>query len=144
MNIIVDTNIIFSAILTSKGKIRELLINKPVVINFYSPNFLLEELTSHIDKILKITKYNKLEYEQIRDYVIQNINFINTYDIDNSNWDKSYHLLKDIDEKDTAFLALAYQKDALLWTGDKKLVQGLANNRHPEIITTDILYAQYF
>ncbi|MBP7534856.1 MAG: hypothetical protein KA783_10450 [Chitinophagales bacterium] len=41
------------------------------------------------------------------------------------NRQKAYDLCKDIDEKDLAFVALALELNALLWTGDQKLRKGL-------------------
>ena len=38
-------------------------------------------------------------------------------------------MCKEIDLKDISFVALALELDALLWTGDKKLKEGL-ENRH--------------
>jgi len=37
----------------------------------------------------------------------------------------SWELCKDIDEKDFAYLALSLELDGRLWTGDKKLINGL-------------------
>ncbi len=37
----------------------------------------------------------------------------------------AYQLCQDIDETDTPHIALTIELDGLLWTGDKKLKQGL-------------------
>ena len=63
MKIVVDTNIIFSAIISNKGKIGELLLNKPGDLYFFSPVFLLDELEHHYQRILDITEYNDAEYQ---------------------------------------------------------------------------------
>jgi predicted nucleic acid-binding protein len=85
VKIIVDTNIVFSAILSSRGKIGELLLNKPAEIQYLSPTFLLEELSLHTEKIIGLTGFNKLEYEVAKAYVIQHIQFININDISTKN-----------------------------------------------------------
>ena len=144
MILVVDTNIVFSAIINDKGKIGELLLNKPAGITFLSPIFLLDELQKHAEKILKITKYNKDEFEQIKSFVLRNIEFIDSSKIDAQNHATSYNLLKDIDENDTPFIALALQFDAILWTGDKRLMNGLLSKNFNNIISTDILYNKYF
>jgi len=46
MNVVVDTNILFSAILSPKGKIHDLLLNSEREFNFYAPSFLIEEMTN--------------------------------------------------------------------------------------------------
>ena len=37
----------------------------------------------------------------------------------------AYHLCKDVDEKDTPFVALAIEMEAELWTRDQNLKEGL-------------------
>ena len=105
MKLVVDTNIIFSAIISDRGKIGELLLNKPNNFHFLSPVFLLEELDNHVDRILSITGYTESEYQQIKLFVTKNIQFIDSAAINKKDWEKSYQLLNDIDEMDTAFLA---------------------------------------
>ncbi len=143
MKLVVDTNIVFSAIISDKGKIGELLLNKPNNLHYLSPIFLLDELNNHTEKILSITGYTADEYQQIKLFITKNIQFIDSGMINKSDWETAYHLLKDIDEMDTAFLALNLQHDGLLWTGDKKLIKGLENKNYYKTVTTDVLYAQY-
>lgn len=144
MKLVVDTNIIFSAIISDKGKIGELLLNKPGDLKFFTPIFLLEELDNHIGRILSITGYSKTEYEQIKSLVTRNIEFVNATKISKKNWDTAYQLLKDVDEDDIWFLALSLEIDGFLWTGDKKLIKGLSKNNYNKIFTTDMLYTKYF
>jgi predicted nucleic acid-binding protein len=127
VNIVVDTNIVFSAIIYDKGKIGELLLNKPGGIHFLSPDFLLEELNNHTQKLLSLTGYSEIEYQQIKAFVTKNIEFIDSTKINKDCWHTSYQILKDIDEKDTSFLALNLELKGVLWTGDKKLIKGLQN-----------------
>jgi len=144
VKLVVDTNIIFSAIISDKGKIGELLLNKPGDLKFFTPIFLLEELDNHIGRILSITGYSKTEYEQIKSLVTRNIEFVNATKISKKNWDTAYQLLKDVDEDDIWFLALSLEIDGFLWTGDKKLIKGLSKNNYNKIFTTDMLYTKYF
>lgn len=44
MKIIVDTNIIFSRLLSPNGTISDLLLNSSRILEFYSPTNLLDEL----------------------------------------------------------------------------------------------------
>lgn len=144
MRLVVDTNIVISAIINDKGKIGELLLNKPIDIHFLSPDFLLEELSIHTEKILNITGYNEFEFQQIKLLVTSNIKFVDARKIKKENWENSYHMLADIDEKDTSFLALNLEIDGFLWTGDKKLIKGLHNKNYDKVVTTDLLYSKYF
>lgn len=144
MNLVVDTNIVFSAIISDKGKIGELLLNKPADLHFFSPLFLLEELGNHTDRILSVTGYSPPEYKQVERFVTRHIEFVDTRSIHTENWETAYRLLANIDEMDTSFLALNLELGGVLWTGDKKLIKGLQSKRYQELITTDVLYAQYF
>ena len=144
MKLVVDTNIVFSAMISDKGKIGELLLNKPGDIQFLSPHFLLEELDIHTEKLLSITGYTLIEYQQIKSLVTKHIEFIDSIKISKENWEKSYQILKDIDEKDISFLALNLEINGFLWTGDKKLIKGLQNKNYNKVINTDILYNKYF
>ncbi|HEY4325752.1 MAG TPA: putative toxin-antitoxin system toxin component, PIN family [Mucilaginibacter sp.] len=144
MRVVVDTNIVISAIINDKGKIGELLLYKPVDIHFSSPSFLLEELNIHTKKILTITGYSEPEFQQIKLLVISNIKFIDPGKIKKENWETSYNMLIGNDEKDTSFLALNMEINGFLWTGDKKLIKGLQNKNYDKVITTKVLYSKYF
>jgi predicted nucleic acid-binding protein len=144
VKLVVDTNIVFSAIINDKGKIGELLLNKPISLQFFSPVFLLEELNNHAEKILSITKYSEAEYQQIKSFVTRNIEFISPKKINKEHWETSYQLLKEIDEDDISFLALNLEINGFLWTGDKKLIKGLESKNYNKIVNTGMLYTKYF
>lgn len=44
MNVVVDSNILFSAILSPEGKIHDLLLNSERAFSFFAPVFLIDEL----------------------------------------------------------------------------------------------------
>jgi predicted nucleic acid-binding protein len=50
-------------------------------------------------------------------------------------------LTADIDEEDTIFVALNDHLKAHLWTGDKKLTNGLRDKGYDRIISTDEVYS---
>ena len=56
MKIVVDTNIVFSAILNSNGKIGDLLLNSGKYIDFYSSEYLRYEIENHDEKLSKISR----------------------------------------------------------------------------------------
>lgn len=57
--------------------------------------------------------------------IIEKIQFIPIDFINIDNRQQAYDLCKDIDIKDTPFIALAIDLQIPLWTGDKKLKEGL-------------------
>ena len=65
------------------------------------------------------------------------------------NWQIASNLVSDIDPKDIVYIAFAKQFNCKLWTGDKKLINRLAQKNYHNILTTDDLFAirnnkQYF
>ena len=54
MKVVIDSNIVFSAILNSKSKIGQLIINGSKYFDFYSIGLLKDEIHKHKDKILQI------------------------------------------------------------------------------------------
>ena len=58
MKIVIDTNIIFSAILSSQGKIGNLIINGSNFFTFYTVGLLKDEIAEHKEKILKISGFS--------------------------------------------------------------------------------------
>ena len=140
MKIIVDANIVFSGILNTNGKIGDLLINSDKIFSFIAPDFLRTEIYLHYDKLIKISN---LSLEQVREAEYQlckSITFISEEQISISNWLYANKLVSDIDPKDIPYIAYAKQFKCKLWTGDKKLVNGLANKNYHNILTTDNLF----
>jgi predicted nucleic acid-binding protein len=56
--------------------------------------------------------------------------------IDDESLDKAINLTKNIDEKDTIYVAFAIALDALFWTGDIKLKNALAKKRFTNSVST--------
>lgn len=137
MKIVVDTNIIFSAILNTNNNINKLLqLNN---ITFISISYLKYEIWKHKEKIQKITKYDEITYLNIYNNIISKITFIDDILITNESYLQALELTKDIDKNDTLFVALANQLNTYLWTGDKKLYNGLVNKKYNQVISTEEL-----
>lgn len=56
MKIIVDTNIIFSALLNSESNIGDLIFNSGSYFQFYSCNYMRYEIRKHWSKLKSISK----------------------------------------------------------------------------------------
>ncbi len=139
MIFVVDSNIIFSALLNPKSSVGEVLLDIHREYEFCAPEFLLDEIEKYSDKIEKYTKLSKEDLKIIKHSVFFSIKFISENLILQSNWDKAFELLKDVDEKDTPFVALAFELGTKLWTGDKKLINGLQEKQIDITITTNEL-----
>ena len=136
MKLIVDTNIVFSAILNSDSNIAQLLLNSRDKFRFYSCEFLKHEINSHKNKILKITNYTEQDFLEIEYLATKNITFINHQFIEAKKLEKAQLLCQSIDIKDAPFIALGIDLKAKLWTGDKILYQDLKEKKYKDVITT--------
>lgn len=56
--------------------------------------------------------------------------------IDDESLDKAFTLTKNIDEKDTIYVAFAIALDALFWTGDVKLKNALGKKGFTNSVST--------
>jgi len=139
VRIVIDTNVVFSAILSSKGSINDILLNSENIFEFYAPSFLIDELEKHRGKIMKVSRYSDAELNYIQRILFKKIEFIDPEYIKNSIWQQAIKLTGDIDPADSPFIALALELDALLWTGDKKLMTGMINNNIDWVISTEVI-----
>jgi len=62
---------------------------------------------------------------EVLNKLLLNIHFVNEGLISFSNAMKAFRFCKDVDENDTAFVALTLELNALLWTKDDELKSGL-------------------
>jgi putative PIN family toxin of toxin-antitoxin system len=126
MIVVVDTNIVFSTLLNPNSLIGELLMNVQDKISFVAPEFLIDEIEKYSTKIEKHSKLDQHSLNILKSTIFKVINFISEDNILNHNWIQAFEMLKDVDQKDTPFLALALQLNSKIWTGDKKLIDGIS------------------
>jgi len=67
------------------------------------------------------------------------ISFTDLATIPNKYVEKAHDIVQDIDEDDLDFVALHLHKKHKLWTGDKKLINGLLAKGYDICVTTDQL-----
>ena len=139
MKIIVDTNIVFTAILNSNSRIGKILLNSKEHFQFFTCNYLRTEIQRHKNKLLKLTKLTEDQLLELEDLVTQHITFIDERLIPQDILIKTEIQLKAIDPDDTVFIALAKHLEGKLWTGDLQLYNGLKAKRFKDIILTSDL-----
>jgi len=67
-------------------------------------------------------------------FVFSNITVLPYYVLANENIKKANELLKDIDLKDSSYVALGMQLDLILLTRDKPLLNGLKNRGYRKVM----------
>ncbi len=139
MKIILDTNIIFSALLNSNSTIGELIFDSENVFEFYGCDYMRLEIEQHWDKLKKISKLTDKELQESLFRLYTKIHFINEEQISEKIWLKAETLTSDIDIDDTDFVALTNYLKGVLWTGDKELYTGLKIKGYKKVISTQEL-----
>lgn len=124
--VIVDTNILMSALLKSDSKF--LAILRSEAYQFYICELKVAELFKHKEKIIKYSKLSRDDITQTYYFLLKKLTLYKEDLIEKSNWQKAYELCKAVDETDTPFVALALELNGLLYSGDKKLKKHLAKN----------------
>lgn len=137
MKLVVDTNIVFSAVLNSSSTIARILIGGRRHFKFYSCEFLRTELLRHRPKLLKLTKLTGNELDEVIEKVTGNITFINESLLSTKLILDTEKRMTGNDLKDVPFVALATNRKAKLWTGDKALAKGLATS-HPRMVVNTL------
>ncbi len=140
MKIVVDTNLVFSAILNSNGKIGDLLLNSATFFTFYSPNFLRLEIEKHWDKLLRISKLTPMQLEESKFQIFGVLHFLAEEQIPYEYWHNALPYVREVDMDDIAFVALSGFLNSRLWTGDKELREALLSKGFSQGLSTDELY----
>ena len=136
MKIIVDTNIVFSALLNSNSRIGRLLLNSRHYFEFYSCKYLQKEIQRHFHKIRNYSHLTDEDLSELIDIIESRIFFIDENLLPEIVINRAKKMVEGVDFDDFAFVAVANYLDALLWTGDKVLIAGLQKKGYKNVITT--------
>jgi predicted nucleic acid-binding protein len=121
--IIVDTNILFSALLSGESVFANLLLTS--THRFFIIEQAIVELFKHKEKIMKFSKLSEDDVVRFFHVLLKRLSLYKEDLISRENRLTAYELCRDIDETDTPHVALALELKGLLWTGDKTLRDGL-------------------
>lgn len=118
MKIVIDSNILFSALIKDS-------VTRRIILEydgfFLFPSFIFEELEKHKAELLKKSGMKRKSFETLLNLLIQKVLIIST-DVLSQYRARAYDLVRDIDPDDTLFVAcaLAYPS-SVIWSDDKKL-----------------------
>lgn len=115
--------LLFSTLLNHNAHYYDILTDKS--LQFLTPKFAFIELFRYKEKIIRYSKHNDDEILEALYNIMKNIQIYDEDVISSDSYKKAWDLTKDIDEKDTVFIALCLETNSHLWTGDKKLINGL-------------------
>lgn len=142
MKLVVDANIIVSCLVKFDGRTGELYLNPPEHVEYFAPEHLLAELSLHRHRIQKAAGATADRYAEMEELLLSDLVIVPASRVASVHWEHAYDLVKDIDEDDVQFVALALHLNCPLWTGDKKLVSGLRRKNFKLLITSEELRKQ--
>jgi predicted nucleic acid-binding protein len=136
-NIIIDSNVLFSALLKDS-------LTRKIILEydgfFLFPSFIFEETEKYKVELLRKSKMKKKDFELLLWLLLQKVKIIETESL--IPYEKeAYELVKDIDVNDTIFFAcaLAYP-NSIVWSDDKKL----KNQTKIKVVNTSEIYSLLF
>jgi predicted nucleic acid-binding protein len=139
VKLVVDANIVFSALLTTRGEVSKLLASGWPPLELFAPEALSVEIALHREKLMRLSKLSVAEMAIIETGVFDRITVVPHESIGPEHWERAYDLVKAVDERDDHYVALALHLNCPLWTGDKKLVNGLRRKNFKLLVTTEEL-----
>lgn len=122
--LVVDSSIFFSLLLRrDSAQRRRFLVDSGQA--FYCPRFFLVELFKHKERIARASDLDEAELLECLHELLARLRFIEEGGIAVGTWMEARRLCREVDDKDTPFVALALHLDGLLWTDDEELKSGL-------------------
>jgi predicted nucleic acid-binding protein len=120
--IVVDTNILFSALLRPDSRFFDTLREDR---QFFVTENALVEIFRHKEKIRSMTRLDEIELTHAYHALLIILELYKGVSIPASCWDQANELCRDVDPEDAPHVALTLALDGVLWTGDKALKTGL-------------------
>ena len=94
--IVINTNIIISALISDSRQIRRTLARKD--LQFVSPKFVIVELFNHAARIQKTTKLSKDDVLELLSVIVNQIKFFDEDLISIGNWIEAIRLCRGTDD----------------------------------------------
>jgi predicted nucleic acid-binding protein len=122
MRLVVDTNVIFSAMIAD-GATRDVLLTGDHA--FEVPEYFHSELLNNLDTVQEKTGLDRGELELLLDLLFDDIAVVPSDEFAYA-LDEAEELIADTDPDDVPFVALALHRDAAIWSDDEDLQEQTA------------------
>ena len=123
--IVVDANILMSALITQQGRVAATLLDAGERYRLVSRHFLYVELFKHKEKLVKLSRLSEANFLDYLLGILNRIEFLSESLLPIDTLEQARLLVQDVDPRDAYYVALALHQNARLWTGDRKLADGL-------------------
>jgi len=125
MRIVVDTNIIIRILIKSDGVVAQLFYSLKDKHELYISYESLEEISKHKLRLIKESKLNKEDFEELYSNTISKISIVPLSIIPTAFFVRALQFTASIDYNDIPFVATTLFLEGFLWTSDKLLFEGL-------------------
>lgn len=118
MNVVIDSNVLFSALIKD-SKTRRIILEYEEYFLF--PSYIYYEVEKHKDEILEKSGMKRADFDKLFGLLMKKV-LVVPNDTTKPFREEAYEIARNIDIDDTPFIAcaLAYS-DSILWSDDKKL-----------------------
>lgn len=116
MELVIDANILMSALIATEGKTYDMMFNDR--IKLFAPEFLFDELEKHRSEIMEKSGLDEHDFELFLTLISSRIEIVPK--------DEFMQLIPEAeaitpDPNDTEYIALALKMRCAIWSNDKKL-----------------------
>ena len=122
--VVVDANIAFKTLVAGRGDLRDRLGPTSQFV-LCAPRFLFVELFKHKERLMLAARVEEEDVLESLHTLVARLEFFNEANVPVGTWMEAWRLCKDVDEKDTPYVALTLHLDGRLWTDDAELKRGL-------------------
>ena len=123
-SVVVDTNIVFSALISRNSRFRDILWGSS--FRFFICETVLVELFRHKEKLLRANRRLPTdEFEGLYHGLLRRLELFKEDWASAEHWASAIELCRDVDPADSPHVAITLALNGLLWTGDSKLRNGL-------------------
>ena len=139
MIVIVDANILFSALISSNSRIAKILTDPHLSLQRVSCHYAVVELFKHQPKLIQLAKKPLEAVIGDLSTLINNLQLYSETLIEPQYWQEASRLTVGVDNFDVSYVALTLQTGGWLWTGDKKLTVHLRGMGFDRVLNTEEL-----
>ncbi len=136
---VIDVNILFSGLISKKKLYEELFLRH----KFYTPDFALLELNKYKKIILSKLPENRQDFESFTLLIFSNLIVVPSLILKDTALNEAESLCRDIDIKDSLYVALAIFLNIPLLTRDKPLYHHLQTQGFTSAVLFDDFVAKF-
>lgn len=133
--VVVDTNILFSALLREESKFARLLLSS--AHTFYICESTIVELFKHKERLVQLSQLSETDVIRLFYLLLRSLTIVKEDLIPREVRQQAYQFCKDVDVSDSPQVALAIHLNARLWTGDLRLRKKLSDQDFAQFFDPD-------